>query len=82
MRIKGASRGFFVVPFWNADGPLSQWLDGFQFTVSPSDGNVRLAVLGLNLLKPLKEVKEKAAKKLRAWLSGTQKEGEKSPQST
>ena len=70
MRMKGASSGFFVVPFWNAEGRSSDLLDDFQFTISPCDGPVRVAVLGLNLLKPLKDVKETASKKLHAWLSG------------
>ena len=68
MRMKGALSGFFVVPFWNADGLSFEWLDDFQFTISPCDGPVRLAVLALNLLKPLKDVKQTAATKLREWL--------------
>jgi McrBC 5-methylcytosine restriction system component len=69
MRMKGASRGFFVVPFWNAEGRSSEWLDDFRFTVPPCDGPVRVGALALNLLKPLKDVKQTAATNLRAWLS-------------
>jgi hypothetical protein len=68
MRMTGASRGFFIVPFWNAQGQPAQLLDNFKFEISPCDGNVRLAVLALNLLQPLQKVKEEAAKRLREWL--------------
>lgn len=74
MRMKRASSGFFIVPFWNADELPSKLLNNFQFTVPPCDGIVRVAVLALNLLKPLKDVKETAATKLRVWLSGMRKE--------
>jgi McrBC 5-methylcytosine restriction system component len=69
MRMNRASSGFFVVPIWNADGDSVEWLDDFRFTVSPCDGPVRVAVLALNLLKPLANVKQTAATKLREWLS-------------
>lgn len=69
MRMIGALRGFFVVPFWEIDGASFEWIDDFQFTVPPCDGTVRVAVLGLNLLTPLKEVKQAASEKLRDWLS-------------
>jgi hypothetical protein len=69
MRMKAASSGFFVVPFWNAEGHSADLLDDFQFTISPCEGPVRVAVLGLNLLKPLKVVKHEAAKRMRDWLS-------------
>lgn len=74
MRMKGASFGFFVVPFWNAVGDPFEWLDDFQFAKNPCDGTVRVAVLALNLLKPLKTVKQAAATRLCAWLSEMQKE--------
>jgi hypothetical protein len=69
MRMKQASCGFFIVPFWNAGGPTHHWDTNFQFTVPPCDSGAHVAVLGLNLLKPLKDVKHEAAKELRAWLS-------------
>jgi hypothetical protein len=69
MRMKGASSGFFVVPFWKAEGDPVDWLNDFRFAVSPCDGTVRVAVLALNLLKPLRDVKQTAATKLRTWLS-------------
>jgi len=73
MRMKKASCGFFVVPFWKADGEYIEWLPQFQFAESPRDANVgtnvRVAVLALNLLRPLKDVKQKAAERLRHWLS-------------
>lgn len=69
MRMKGARSGFFIVPFWDATGPHSKLLiENFQFIKSPCDDGVRLAVLGLNLLKPLKNVKSEAADKLKNWL--------------
>ena len=53
MRVKKAPCGFFVVPFWNAEGKLIEWLENFQFAVPPCEGNVRVAVLAVNLLRPL-----------------------------
>ena len=69
MRVQGASSGFFVVPFWNADGVPCELLEDFRFSVSPCNGAVRVAVLALNLLKPLTEVKKEASERLRGWLS-------------
>ena len=69
MRVQAASSGFFIVPFWNADGAPCKLLEDFRFRVSPSDGAVRVAALALNMLKPLTEVKELASAGLRAWLS-------------
>jgi hypothetical protein len=69
MRIKQASYGFFVVPFWQANGRPTEWLDRFAFSVSPSEARVKVGVLALNLLCPLKEVREKAKEQLRTWLS-------------
>jgi 5-methylcytosine-specific restriction enzyme subunit McrC len=58
MRMKKASCGFFIVPFWKADGEDFKLLREFQFAESPRDAtvgaNVRVAVLALNLLRPLK----------------------------
>lgn len=68
MRLRNATFGFFIVPFWNAEGPYSRLLPDFRFEVPPCDGDVRVAVLGLNLLKPLKDVKIEAADKLKSWL--------------
>jgi hypothetical protein len=70
MRMTGASCGFFVVPFWKVDGPLCDLLEPFEFVVPPCDGNVRVAVLGLNLLRPLSDVRQAAGNRLRAWLAG------------
>src|SRR5579884_1291627 len=75
MRITGATCGFVVVPFWNLNGPKYEWFpDRFHFHKSPCDSNVHLAVLALNLLQPLTEVKREAAKQLRSWLASS-KEG-------
>lgn len=71
MRISGATCGFFIVPFWNMAGPPMILLKDFQFVIPPCEGNVRVAVLGLNLLHPLQKVKEEAANQLRDWLSET-----------
>jgi hypothetical protein len=71
MRMCQASFGFFVVPFWNAaPGAKSvEWITPFEFHPSPCDGEVRVAALALNLLKPLRSVKQEAAERLRGWLS-------------
>ena len=74
MRMKKASAGFFVVPFWDADGPPSDWINNFRFIDCPNDGTERIAILALNLLKPLAIVKGEAAKKLQEWLSSAQPE--------
>lgn len=71
MRISGATCGFFIVPFWNMTGQPMILLKDFQFVIPPCEGNVRVAVLGLNLLHPLQKVKEEAANQLRDWLSET-----------
>jgi hypothetical protein len=68
MRIRGAASGFFIVPIWNVDGKPAEWLDDFRFAISPCDGPVRLAILALNLLRPLKDVKHDAERWLREWL--------------
>lgn len=70
MRLAKASCGFFIVPFWNVAGPTTVFLkDDFHFVEPPCDSKIRLAVLGLNLLQPLRNVKEEAADRLREWLS-------------
>jgi hypothetical protein len=66
--ITKASFGFFIVPFWDKNGELDYWKPDFQFAIPPREGKVHLAVLGLNLLKPLKEVQKQAARRLRSWL--------------
>lgn len=68
MRLTGSSAGFFILPFWNATGPRVYWKEDFHFEVSPIDRRVQVAVLGLNLLQPLREVKQEGSKKLREWL--------------
>jgi 5-methylcytosine-specific restriction endonuclease McrBC regulatory subunit McrC len=68
MRMKKALCGFFIVPFWKAHGEQIEWLDQFNFLVPPCDPGVRVAVLAVNLLKPLAGVKQKAAERLRKWL--------------
>ncbi len=70
MRLTGARCGFFVVPFWDIDGQPCELLEPFSFAVPPCDGNVRVAILGLNLLQPLRGVRQAAADRFRAWLSG------------
>jgi hypothetical protein len=74
MRMKNALCGFFIVPFWKADGNQTEWLEQFSFLVPPSDPGVRVAVLSVNLLKPLAGVKQKAAERLREWLSSAPRE--------
>jgi len=69
MRLTTAPCGFFVLPFWNKDGNHVEWLDQFEFAVPPCDGSARVGVLALNLLRPLGDVKQKAAEQLRRWLS-------------
>ena len=83
MRLKGALvLGFSLsYPFGMPRSLHCEWLEDFRFTKSPCDGAVRVAVLALNLLMPLKVVKADAAEKLRAWLSGTRKEVKRSLES-
>lgn len=68
MRLTQASAGFFVVPFWNADGPVCNLVEPFEFDVSPCDGAVRVAILALNLLRPLTEVRREAGELLGRWI--------------
>jgi 5-methylcytosine-specific restriction enzyme subunit McrC len=68
MRMKRASSGFFVVPYWDADGEPFAWREGFRFKDRPSDTTERIAILAVNMLKPLANVKQEAAAKLRTWL--------------
>jgi hypothetical protein len=69
MRGKQAAWGFLIVPCWRIDGQPIDWQDDFRFEIPPPrDGSVRVAVLGVNLLKPLAQVKSEAAKQLSNWL--------------
>jgi len=68
MRLTGASRGFFIVPFWEKEGETSVLIAGYEFAKSPLDGPVRVAVLGLNLMQPIRVVKQDAARHLKDWL--------------
>lgn len=68
MRIAGAKCGFFIVPFWKDKGELIAWRDRFKFRPPSCDDNERVAVLGLNLLQPLGDVKREAAQRLSLWL--------------
>jgi hypothetical protein len=74
MRMKRASSAFFVVPFWNTDGEPFAWREGFRFADRPRNTTDRVAVLALNLLKPLADVKQMAAARLREWLSSAPRE--------
>jgi 5-methylcytosine-specific restriction enzyme subunit McrC len=74
MRMKKASSGFFIVPFWNVDGPPCDWIESFRFIDRPDNITERIAVLALNLLKPPVIVKYEAAKRLREWLSSAPRE--------
>ena len=82
MRMKGASSGFFVVPFWNADADMSVRV-ARRFPVSnclpACDGPVRVAVLGLNLLKPLEESEADGGDKTARMAFGNAKRSEKKP---
>jgi McrBC 5-methylcytosine restriction system component len=68
MRLTQASYGFFVVPFWQLHGPEGVLLHDFAFLSSPVDRSVQLAVLGINLLQPLRQAKQQAAELLKKWL--------------
>jgi 5-methylcytosine-specific restriction endonuclease McrBC regulatory subunit McrC len=68
MRLTQASRGFFIVPFWEEGGDASALIDRYEFSTNPVDGPVRVAVLGLNLMQPIRHVKQHAASRLRDWL--------------
>ncbi len=75
MRITRAPCGFFIVPFWKVDGPPCELLEPFEFTVPPCDGDVRVAVLALNLLQQSRDVRQDAGTKLRAWLAAGEVRG-------
>jgi hypothetical protein len=76
MRLANASHGFFVVPFWNPAGNAAQLVpdSDFKFAVSPLDGaearQVRCAVVGLNLIQPLQQVRREAVQLLSRWFRG------------
>ena len=69
MRLTGANRGFFVVPFWNAEASAIAFETNFRFEKPPVEGDAQVAVLGLNLLHSLKDVRSQAAGRLADWLS-------------
>ena len=69
MRTAKTSRGFFVVPFWSKDGDAIRWMPQGEFCVPPWGSESRVVVLCLNLLQPMKSVKDQAATQLRDWLS-------------
>jgi len=69
MRTANTSRGFFVVPFWCKDGAAIRWMPQGDFCVPPCGSESQIAVLCLNLLQPIKSVKDQAADQLRRWLS-------------
>jgi hypothetical protein len=77
IRLAKASRGFFVVPFWSKDGDAAQLVTDREFEVSTLDHaegrSVRLAVIGLNLIHPLNQVRNQAARLVAAWLQGDAK---------
>jgi McrBC 5-methylcytosine restriction system component len=71
LRLANASYGFFVVPFWNPDADAAQLITRLEFEVSPLDRtdarSVRLAVIGLNLLQPIRQVRDEAVALLSQW---------------
>ena len=75
MRLANASHGFFVVPFWNPTGKAAELISDFdfKFVVSPLDRaegrRVRLAVVGLNLIQPLQQVKSRAVEGISRWFT-------------
>jgi len=74
IRLANASRGFFVVPFWNKSADAAQVITDREFEVSPLDRAesraVRLAVVGLNLIHPANRVRDQAVTLLAEWLQG------------
>jgi hypothetical protein len=74
LRLAGAAKGFFVVPYWNNNNALAaQLLVPPQFTRSPLDGEnaVEIKVLALNLLSPLGLVRREGARLLAEWFGHT-----------
>jgi hypothetical protein len=75
IRLANASRGFFVVPFWNQTANAAHLVTDRQFEVSPLDRaenrGVRLAVIGLNLIHPLHRVRDRAVTLAAEWLQGS-----------
>jgi len=74
LRLASATHGFFVVPFWNPTGKHAELITTPNFEVSPLDHpvtrGVKVAVLGLNLLRPLHQVRREAVPLLARWLKG------------
>jgi hypothetical protein len=71
MRLTAAACGFFCVPFWHPEAAPLVLVPGFRFAVSPLDGgSPRVAVVGLNLLRPAEVVRPEALGVLARWLAG------------
>jgi len=77
MRLTGATRGFFLVPYWRPDAttlikvPSTQNPGAeFGFTVGPLDGHnrVKIAIFGLNLLRPREVLNVQALAPLTRWI--------------
>ena len=75
MRLTGAPRGFFLVPFWRAGTAPIIPVKGFNFTIDPLDridsGRIRVGVFGLNMLMPLHAVRPEALSTITNWLEET-----------
>ncbi len=69
LRLEQCPEAFFMVPFWETEGPHTAVREGLQFRRSPvdGDGSHRVHVLGLNLMRSPAEVLTKAADQLVAW---------------
>ena len=52
LRLERCAQGFFIVPFWEEDGPAVAQSEQMQFRRSPLDEDAphALRVLGLNLM--------------------------------
>jgi hypothetical protein len=78
MRLANARHGFFVVPFWDPVGKAAELISDsdFEFAVSPLDRTeprrVRCAVVGLNLIQPLQQVRRDAVRLLSQWFEDYQ----------
>jgi hypothetical protein len=71
MRLTGASRGFFLVPFWRVGGSPIVAVDKFNFIKGPLDTmgseKIRVAVFGLNLMIPADVLRPEALSTLTRW---------------
>lgn len=70
MRMKNAAMGFFLVPFWDKRGEYVDIETNLRFVHGPLDNDspIQLAVIGLNLLKDISQVKRHAVDKLAQWI--------------